>query len=111
MPVIVDLSYTRAPKWAKLMPGDVHDKHSTYWSLLKLLFPEGRVETLADADENVVRPAPRSRAVLAPDEQLACFDYLYYTCAHEVRAPSYTSCNPITNTHDSYRYFAVASRV
>ena len=76
------------------MPGYEHDMHSTFWSLLKLLFPEGRAEALSDPAEDLVRPAPRSQAVFAPDEQIACFDYLYYTCAHEVLPRFSSSASP-----------------
>ena len=58
--------------------------HSTFWSLLKLVFPEGRAETLAEPAKHPTIAAPHSGAVLPPDEQMACFDFLYYTCAHEV---------------------------
>lgn len=32
------------------------------------------------------QPSEVHGAVLPPDEQLACFDYLYYLCAQAVRA-------------------------
>ncbi|TFK30925.1 hypothetical protein FA15DRAFT_662992 [Coprinopsis marcescibilis] len=74
----LDISYTKAPSWIKLIPNYIHDKHTTFWSLAALAFPEHRQENLVAPREskiNMVR--------LPPDEQLACYDYLYYVCANQ----------------------------
>lgn len=33
-------------------------------------------------------PAPRTGISMLPDEQLLCYDYLYYVCSDVVRMPS-----------------------
>ncbi|KAH9933950.1 uncharacterized protein BXZ73DRAFT_45906 [Epithele typhae] len=78
----LDLSHTLAPGWVKLIPNFEHDKHSTFWTLAKLLFPAARASALADPAEHPTLPA-HSGARLPPDEQMGCIDYLYYTCAQE----------------------------
>lgn len=88
----LDISYTRAPASVKLIPNYEHDSHSTFWSLAKLAFPEGRADALSRPHENPTRKSEGNGIALPPDEQLACFDYLYYVCALDVRAsPSFHS--------------------
>ncbi|KAL1940582.1 hypothetical protein VTO73DRAFT_8017 [Trametes versicolor] len=77
----LDISYTRAPASVKLIPNYEHDSHSTFWSLAKLAFPEGRADALSRPHENPTRKSEGNGIALPPDEQLACFDYLYYVCA------------------------------
>ncbi|KAH9891311.1 hypothetical protein C8Q73DRAFT_651429 [Cubamyces lactineus] len=79
----LDVSYTRAPASVKLLPGYEHDSHSTFWALAKLAFSEGRAEVLAKPDEHPTRPSGTNNVILPPDEQLVCYDYLYYVCALE----------------------------
>ncbi|KAI0668727.1 hypothetical protein C8Q78DRAFT_1071184 [Trametes maxima] len=68
----LDISYTRAPANVKLIPNFEHDSHSTFWSLAKLAFPDGRAEALERPNENPTRPSSNG---------LVCYDYLYYVCA------------------------------
>ena len=75
-----DISYTRAPDWVKLIPNYEHDKCSTFYTLARLAYPEDRNKNLGN-----VLPSPAHGAVLDPDEQLLCYDYLYYACASQVR--------------------------
>ncbi|KAI0369986.1 hypothetical protein BV20DRAFT_996130 [Pilatotrama ljubarskyi] len=79
----LDISYTRAPQSVKLIPNYEHDSHSTFWSLAKLAFPEGRAQVLANPSAHPIRPSESSKVMLPPDEQLVCYDYLYYVCALE----------------------------
>ncbi|RDX51420.1 hypothetical protein OH76DRAFT_1417184 [Lentinus brumalis] len=79
----LDISYTRVPKSVKLIPDYEHDSHSTYWSLARLAFPEERKRILDRPDEHPTRPSERSRVMIPPDEQLACYDFLYFLCAAE----------------------------
>ncbi|KIP02086.1 hypothetical protein PHLGIDRAFT_112444 [Phlebiopsis gigantea 11061_1 CR5-6] len=72
----LDISYTRAPEWVKQIPGYEHDKCSTFSTLARLAYPEDRAKNLGDA-----LPSPQHHAVLDPDEQMLCYDYLYYACA------------------------------
>lgn len=74
----LDLSYTKAPTWIKLIPHFIHDLHSSFWSLAALAFPEGRATNLVPPLES-----PHSHVSLPPDEHLLCYDYLYYTCVHQ----------------------------
>ncbi|PCH33956.1 hypothetical protein WOLCODRAFT_61728 [Wolfiporia cocos MD-104 SS10] len=74
----LDISYTRAPEWVKLVPNYEHDRHSTFWTLARLGFPEERAKNLVDP-----LPSPQHQAVLPPDEHVLCYDYLYYVCAQQ----------------------------
>ncbi|KAF9818515.1 hypothetical protein IEO21_02753 [Rhodonia placenta] len=76
----LDISYTRAPEWVKLIPGFLHDSHSSFWSLAKLAFPETRSDVLANPAAHPTRASERHRVFIPPDEQLLCYDYLYYVC-------------------------------
>jgi hypothetical protein len=75
-----DVSYTRAPDWIKLEPGEVNDKHITFWALASLAYP--RVH-----DEELVPPLPSEQhgVQLPPNLHFLCYDYLYYVCAVKVR--------------------------
>ncbi|KAF9041716.1 hypothetical protein BDZ89DRAFT_1060087 [Hymenopellis radicata] len=73
----LDISYTLAPSWIKLYPNYEHDQHTTFWALARLASPETR-------EVSLVTPLPSPNNVsLAPDEQLLCYDYLYYVCAQQ----------------------------
>lgn len=78
----LDLSHTLVPGWVKLTQPGVPDKHAALWSLARLSFPEARVEALSQPPI----PSPLHQASLPPDEQLLCFDYLYYTSVASVCA-------------------------
>ncbi|KAJ7626252.1 hypothetical protein DFH06DRAFT_1285110 [Mycena polygramma] len=69
----LDVSYTTAPRWIKMYPDNDGDPHATFWSLASLAFPKAR-------SQNLQTPAlsPIHAASLPPDEQMLCFDYLYY---------------------------------
>lgn len=65
-----DPSYTKAPSWVRHRPDDASNQnHAEFWSLARLTFPEA----VAEVTGHTV-PAP----------QMACFDYLYYTCATRI---------------------------
>jgi len=72
----LDISYTRAPDWIKLYPGEVNDKHTTFWSLAAIGFPH-----IGDQELRPPRPSPQHNLALRPDDHLLCYDYLYYVCA------------------------------
>ncbi|KAF4573193.1 hypothetical protein EYR36_007703 [Pleurotus pulmonarius] len=74
----LDISYTKTPDWTKRIPNYEHDKSSTFWSLASLAFPETRAKSLVTPLES-----PEHHVSLPPDEQMLCFDYLYYVCANE----------------------------
>ncbi|KAJ3482439.1 hypothetical protein NLI96_g6980 [Meripilus lineatus] len=74
----LDLSYTRAPDWMKLIPNYEHDKCSTFWALARLAYPEDRQRALGTPTTS-----PQHHAVLDPDEHMVCYDYLYYACAQQ----------------------------
>ncbi|KAF8899030.1 hypothetical protein BD779DRAFT_1431621 [Infundibulicybe gibba] len=73
----LDISYTKAPSWIKLIPRFEHDRHSSFWSLASLAFPEMRTANLVTPLES-----PLHHVSLPPDEHLLCYDFLYFVCAH-----------------------------
>ncbi|KAF5385096.1 hypothetical protein D9615_001270 [Tricholomella constricta] len=74
----LDISYTKAPTWIKVIPHFEHDVHSYFWSLAALAFPETRATNLVPP-----RESPTNHVLLPPDEQMLCYDYLYYVCANQ----------------------------
>ncbi|KJA28528.1 hypothetical protein HYPSUDRAFT_128961, partial [Hypholoma sublateritium FD-334 SS-4] len=74
----LDISYTKAPSWIKLIPRYEHDLFSDFASLSVLAFPEGRTENAIEP-----RESPQNHVKLPPDEHMLCYDYLYYVCAHQ----------------------------
>ncbi|KAG6837668.1 hypothetical protein H0H93_004944 [Arthromyces matolae] len=74
----LDISYTKAPSWIKVIPYFEHDAHAFFWSLAALAFPETRAANLVPPLES-----PAHHALLPPDEQLLCYDYLYFVCANQ----------------------------
>lgn len=73
------MSYTKAPEWIKLIPGEINDKHTTFWALASLGFPNIRDRELVPP-----RASDMHGVRLPPDQQLLCYDYLYYVCALKV---------------------------
>lgn len=96
----LDISYTKTPAWVKILPNFLHDRHSSFFSLAALGFPEMRTEALR-ATELVVHESPINRVRLPPDEQLLCYDYLYYTATNFVR---HLSCLVLLHTDMFYIY-------
>jgi hypothetical protein len=74
----LDISYTKLPTWIKIIPRFAHDKHSSFSSLASFSFPEFRAEYAAEP-----RESDQNRVKLPPDEQLLCYDYLYYVSSHQ----------------------------
>ncbi|KAF7302714.1 hypothetical protein HMN09_00906300 [Mycena chlorophos] len=74
----LDISYTTAPDWIKLKPGNENDRTSTFWSLASLAFPTTRNANLVPP-----YPSPKTNVSLQPDEHLLCFDDLYYMAVRE----------------------------
>ncbi|KAG5342025.1 hypothetical protein C0989_005705 [Termitomyces sp. Mn162] len=74
----LDISYTKAPSWIKVIPKYEHDQHSYFWSLAALAFPETRAANLVPP-----RESPDHHVLLPPDEQMLCYDYMYYVCANQ----------------------------
>ncbi|TFK56649.1 hypothetical protein OE88DRAFT_1670074 [Heliocybe sulcata] len=79
----LDISYTQLPPSIKLIPNFRHDQHTTFWALAQYTYPEGRTDALArmpDGGAELIHPAQNGER-LEPDEQMTCFDYLYYVSA------------------------------
>ncbi|TFY82083.1 hypothetical protein EWM64_g1930 [Hericium alpestre] len=74
----LDISWTAAPPWVQKVPGYEHDPHAHFWSIAQLTYPEGH-----EANSGVPQPSLAHNVTLDPDQQLSCFDYLYYVCASE----------------------------
>ena len=51
--------------------------HSTFWSVARIAFPETRNEILANPGAHPTLPT-HSGKFLPPDEQMLCYDLLYY---------------------------------
>ena len=98
----LDISYTKTPAWVKILPNYPHDRHSSFFSLAALGYPEMRTEALR-ATDLVVHESAINHVRLPPDEQLLCYDYLYYTATNFVR---YLSCLVLLHT-DMYLAFRV----
>lgn len=76
----LDVSYTKTPSFIKLIPDFPHDNHATFWALAKTAFPD----VLHNKQFTANPLASRLNGVtLPPDEQMLCYDYLYYVCALE----------------------------
>lgn len=78
----VDASYTPVPKGSKLvatMPTELHMRHT---ALSALTFPDGRKQ--AHLPPQAPFPGKSGHRRL-PDEQMACFDFLYYGSGVSVR--------------------------
>ncbi|KAJ7283995.1 hypothetical protein C8J57DRAFT_751130 [Mycena rebaudengoi] len=75
----LDISYTTAPSWIKVLPGDDGDPHASFWSLAALSFPEGRSSSL-----QTPALSPIHKLALPPDDHMLCFDNLYYVSAFSI---------------------------
>ncbi|KAF9535682.1 hypothetical protein CPB83DRAFT_842145 [Crepidotus variabilis] len=73
----LDISYTKAPTWINVIPGYEHDQHSSFSSLATLGFPDIRKDHLVEPRESP------THMKLPPDEQILCYDYLYYVCSNQ----------------------------
>ncbi|KAJ7109973.1 hypothetical protein C8R44DRAFT_842428 [Mycena epipterygia] len=74
----LDVSYTTAPAWVKLIPNSADDAHSTFWGLASLGFPSTQAANLIPP-----RPSLKHRVSLPPDHHLLCYDFLYFVAAHQ----------------------------
>jgi len=72
----LDISFTRAPNWIKLVPDDDNDKHTGFMALASLGFPRVR-----DAELVPPYPSEEHKALLPPSLHFLCYDYLYYVAA------------------------------
>lgn len=91
-----DVSYTCVPNSVLTGQGN----HLSHWSLAALGYPGGRAEALRDTS-SVTSPS-RNGHTLVPDEQLMCFDFLYYVSMKEVRTicrPGVLHTNQLTGRH------------
>ncbi|KAJ7493300.1 hypothetical protein B0H11DRAFT_2277373 [Mycena galericulata] len=75
----IDVSYTTAPNWVSMLPGEDGDPHAGFWSLATLAFPQTRAMNLQSPSVS-----PIHGVSLPPEEQMLCYDYLYYVGAHHV---------------------------
>ncbi|KAJ6605810.1 hypothetical protein B0H10DRAFT_2228867 [Mycena sp. CBHHK59/15] len=75
----LDVSYTTAPRWIKILPDNDGDPFAAFWALASLAFPERRTA-------NLQAPAlsPIYQVALPPDEHMLCYDYLYYVGASSI---------------------------
>jgi hypothetical protein len=80
-PRLLDISFTAAPTSIQIIPWYEHDPHARFWTVASLLYSPDKEEAMKKEPQ----PSKVHGTVLPPDEHLACFDYLYYLCAHIVR--------------------------
>ncbi|KAJ6605841.1 hypothetical protein B0H10DRAFT_2228889 [Mycena sp. CBHHK59/15] len=73
----LDISYTTAPSWIKILPNDNGDPHAAFWALARLQSPKQRAM-------NLRTPARSPNGVSLPPDHLLCFDNLYYVGAQSV---------------------------
>ncbi|KAK7051883.1 hypothetical protein R3P38DRAFT_1630687 [Favolaschia claudopus] len=67
----LDISWTTPPPSVKLSQEDQH--HAKFAGLMALTFPDMRRKSL-----RTPTPSPRLKLSLPPDEQLTCFDHMYW---------------------------------
>jgi hypothetical protein len=53
------------------------------WGLAALSYPEGRKRAMDEVGSRTA-PSSKSKFKTTPDDQLLCFDFLYFVCTHEV---------------------------
>ncbi|KAF8210803.1 hypothetical protein K438DRAFT_1664765 [Mycena galopus ATCC 62051] len=70
----LDISYTVAPTWIKLIKDSPDEPHMRFTSLMAITFPEHRGHNL-----KTPRVSPRLKLSLPPDQHLMCFDDMYWT--------------------------------
>ncbi|KAJ7156879.1 hypothetical protein C8R43DRAFT_997506 [Mycena crocata] len=71
----LDISYTPAPNWTKLVPDDA-DRHVSFYSLASLAFPDTNALGINDPE-----PSLLDWVSLTPDQHLLCFDDLSHVSA------------------------------
>ncbi|KAG9018773.1 hypothetical protein FRB90_009777 [Tulasnella sp. 427] len=76
----LDVSYTSIPPMP--LVNDSSDPHVSFWGLSSLLFPKGRKAALnSPISKNF--PSPIRNTTIEPNEQLACFDIMYFVGAKQ----------------------------
>ncbi|KIJ97386.1 hypothetical protein K443DRAFT_681533 [Laccaria amethystina LaAM-08-1] len=76
----LDISYTKAPSYVKLEPLSENGLHATFWPLASLGFPHARAEASSLA---APMPSEFGQVTLPPDDQMLCYDYLFYVGASQ----------------------------
>jgi len=79
-PQWLDISFTTGPPSLQIKPGNEHEPHSRFWDIASLLYSPDKDSSRSP------QPSKVHGMAIPPDEQLACFDYLYYACANHVRS-------------------------
>ncbi|KAG8958464.1 hypothetical protein FRC00_002723 [Tulasnella sp. 408] len=81
----LEVVYTPVPFFVKLKPHYAPDTHVSFSGLASLLKPVGRAEALAaPSAKNYTSSVPHLKGQFhPPDEQLACFDNMYFVASHD----------------------------
>ncbi|KAG8925141.1 hypothetical protein FRC01_010624 [Tulasnella sp. 417] len=81
----LEVGYTPVPYFVKLQPKNPPDTHVSFSGLASILRPVGRAEALAaPSAKNYTSFVPHLKdQSLPPDEQLACFDNLYFVASKD----------------------------
>lgn len=75
----LDLSFTRVPDFAYLNQTNQKEYWTTFYGLSATILPGGHAHRDANPAKLTVMHKSRMGSELKPEEQLACFDLLYYT--------------------------------
>lgn len=71
----LDVSYTRVPLFTRLNPPNTYDAHTSFDKLSALIYPNNPIAPLDSYPHMSVSPLGSHAP---PEEQLSCFDVLYY---------------------------------
>ncbi|KAG8889452.1 hypothetical protein FRB99_003983, partial [Tulasnella sp. 403] len=109
----LDIMYTPVPRWIK-MTDNVNDEHAIFGGIASLLMPQRRVEVLStpESKDRYTYESSLNGTDIEPDEQLSCFDILYFVGSHvgfeweHIFSPAWNLVG--TATHFSPRLEALA---
>ena len=96
----LDLSYTRVPTSTHHSPNDVRDDFVVFSKLVPYIFPHRPRRGSFD----IMSPSPLGHH-LPPDEQLSCFDHLYFVTSSDVPFEWEESWSPAWNSIGKYIHF------
>ena len=89
----LDVSYTRVPTSTRHDPNDVHDDFVVFSKLVPYIFARSPLRGLFD----LMSPSPLGHR-LPPDEQLTCFDHLYFITSSDKLLEWEASWSPAWNS-------------
>ena len=97
----LDVSYTRVPKSTRHSPNDVRDDFVVFGKLTPYIF---FLKTPLRDHLNLMSPSPLGHS-LPPDEQLSCFDHLYFITSSDRLFEWEASWSPAWNSVGTHLRF------